>query len=404
MSPLSVIGSAIGGYRILGPLGVGGTGAVYLAEHPLIGKRVAVKILHPRRAEDEEAVAAFFGDCTRARELDHPAIAGIVELSSVSTPAGKLPCVIVELLEGRTLAEVISDGGPLAPARAVVIAEQIADALHTAHTAGLVHGSLKSENVFIVGGIPGLDEVKLLDFGTWRFHPARGATDYLAPQQRLGAAADVSADIYALGALLHEMLTGKLPGALPIAEVSPTLPASVAAITTRALEPVPASRFATMAGMLEALADPSSYTPPVPVPVFVHVPLPGPAPVSAPAPTPRRPGRALAIATFIAAAITAAVTLSAAARRPNPPAPLAAAAQSGIVQLVVTTCAPAARIYLDKRDAGAPGAQLNLKRGKPIEVTVRAHGFFPYTTTITPDADTHLEAVLLPRPAGPNLL
>src|SRR5688572_12561506 len=148
MCALSVIGSAIGGYRILGPLGVGATGAVYLAEHPLLGRRVAVKILHPGRAADEEAVAAFFADCTLARELDHPSIAGIVELSSVATPAGKLPCVIAELLEGRTLAEQLADSGALAPARAVVIAEQIASALETAHGAGLVHGALKSENIF----------------------------------------------------------------------------------------------------------------------------------------------------------------------------------------------------------------------------------------------------------------
>jgi serine/threonine-protein kinase len=401
MGTLSVIGSAIGGYRILGPLGVGGTGAVYVAEHPLLGKRVAVKILHPGRAADEEAVAAFFADCTLARELEHPAIAAIHQLSSLETPAGKLPCVIGELLDGRTLAELLSDGGPLLPARAVVIAEQIASALETAHGSGLVHGALKSENVFLKGPA-GLDEVKLLDFGTWRFHPNRGAPDYQAPQQRLGAAADESSDVYSLGALLHEMLTGELPRARPISETHPQLPSSVLAITERALDPVPASRFPTMASMLEALSDPSSYAPfaaPCPVPV--------PAPAPAPAPVPRRTTRAIAFATAIAAALTAAVTLAAAARRPAspPPTPIAAAATlSPDVTLTVTTCAPAARVYLDKRDAGNPGAPLEIRRGRAVEVTVRAHGFFPYSTTITPESDTHLEAVLLPRPGGPALL
>jgi serine/threonine-protein kinase len=386
MPALSVIGSAIGGYRILGPLGVGGTGAVYVAEHPLLGRRVAVKILHPRRASDGDAVAGFFADCLRARELDHPSVAGIVELSEVSTAAGRLPCVIGELLEGVTLAELLA-GGPLSPARAVAIAEQVAEALAAAHAAGLVHGALKPENVFIVGGVPGLDEVKLQDFGTWRFHPSRGGEDYQAPEQRLGARADEASDVYGLGALLEEMVAGA------------PVPPSVAAIIARALEPIPAERFASMTAMQAALSDPSSYAaPPVPAPV--------PVPVPAPAPAARRRDRraVLAVATTLAAAIMAVVTLAAASRGPAPAPPPAVATISDDVRLVVSSCAPAARVYLDGRDAGAPGQPLTLRRGEPVEITVRAHGFYPFTTTVTPERDTRVEAVLLPRPAGPPLL
>src|SRR5262245_46231888 len=174
MPALSVIGTAVGGYRILAPLGVGATGAVYVAEQPLLGRRVAVKILHPRRAEDADAVRTFVADSETVRRLRHGGIAAVLDVSAVPTPVGELPCVVSELLDGRSLAEVIADRGALPAARAVVIAEQIAEALAAAHAAGIVHGGLKSENVFIVGGVPGLDAVKILDFGTARFQLPRG--------------------------------------------------------------------------------------------------------------------------------------------------------------------------------------------------------------------------------------
>jgi hypothetical protein len=421
MPVFSVIGTAVDGYRILAPLGVGATGAVYLAEHPLLGRRVAVKILHPGRAADGEATRTFLDDAEAVRDLDHPLVVSIQGVSTVETAAGPLPCVISELIEGRTLGELLADDGPLAPARAVVIAEQVAEALAAAHARGLVHGALKAENVFIAGGRAYLDEVKVLDFGTWRFGQPRGQAGYLAPEQCAGDDASEQSDVYALGTLLFEMLTARLPceggpGDLVIAhllkkvpvpsEVRPGLPAALDAIVARALEARPERRFASMSELLGALRDPSSYLAPA-APEPIAPAAPAPAPVLAPE-TPRarrRDRRAPALLGLVAVVCVGIASAVLAAGAPQRSAPAtAAAAPSPTVILQIQSCVEDAHVFLDGVEAGRPGAPLRVARGKPIEVSVRAPGHVSATRTVTPEADTRLIVVLVPRPAGPSIL
>src|SRR5262249_1793600 len=141
MAP-SLIGAALGGYRVIAPLGVGGMGAVYLAEAPLLGRRVAGKGLHPELARAVAAAARCFGEARGARALARPRIGRVLEC--VST--GAFAYLVLEHLGGRTLAEVLDDDGPLGVAAALNVAEQIAEALEATHARGLVHGALKSEN------------------------------------------------------------------------------------------------------------------------------------------------------------------------------------------------------------------------------------------------------------------
>lgn len=424
MPTLSVIGTAVEGYRIIAPLGVGATGAVYVAEDPLLGRRVAVKILHASRAEDEDAVRTFLGDAEAVRVLGHPLVASVLEVSCVATSAGALPCVIGELLPGRSVAEIVADDGPLAPARAVIIAEQVAKALVAAHATGLVHGSLKAENVFVTGGAAFLDEVKVLDFGTWRFRPPRGKAAYLSPEQCTDEEPDVRSDVYALGVLLFEMLTGALPyrvdglGDLVIAHVSrsasrpseirPGVPTALDEIVARALERRPERRFSSMDGFLTALRDPSAYVPySVDVePVQAPAPTPAPAPVAAPAPEPRRPERRRApvVLGLLAALSVGLVSVIVAATQRPIPKTAQAVAPAATVTLIVGSCVPDAHVFLNGVPAGRPGAPLHVLRDQPLDVAVRAPGYHPLTRRVIPRADLRVEMVLVPRPVGPSIL
>ncbi len=403
------------GFRILSPLGVGGAGAVYLAEHPLLGRRVAVKILHPKRAQSTEAVGRFVAELRAAQALQHPGIVKVHEMTTVHTAAGELPCIVMDLLDGQTLAEVMEDLRPLAPVRAVVIAEQLAEILAAAHARGLVHRNLKSENVFLLSGSRGLDRVRLLYFGIARLG-AHGTPAYLSPEQCLGFSGDEGTDIYALGVLLFEMLAGRTPyrtrrgvaemviahiAAPPprLSQLRPGVPLALEAIVARALEKDPARRFASMSTFLEALRDPSSYVdapaPAAPVPV---APEPPPA-----RPAPRRPARAARMAAPLAAAaaatLLALLSVFAAGSRPVPDAPIAALVPRD-VSLTVTSCAPGAVVFVDGTEVGPSGSSFVVPAGKPLDLSVRAPRFISHERRFAPAADERIEVVLLPAPTS----
>lgn len=211
----------IGPYRIVRRIGEGGMGVVYEAINEQIERRVAIKCLNGDYTSDAEAMTRFFNEARAANRINHP---GIVQVSdSGSTEAGR-PFIVMELLEGQTLADRIQAGRGLALRQILPLGWQIADALAAAHEKQIVHRDLKPENVMLIPDpvAPGRERVKLLDFGIAklaRSSAARtsasvimGTPRYMAPEQCRGAGAvDDRADVYSLGVMLFELVAGRLP-------------------------------------------------------------------------------------------------------------------------------------------------------------------------------------------------
>jgi serine/threonine-protein kinase len=279
------IGQTVGNYRVVAKLGEGGMGAVYLAEHPVIGRRAALKVIHPQHARNAEVVARFVNEATAINRIGNEHIVEVTDFGR--TDAGDF-YFIMEHLEGRPLSELIASDAPFAPAHAVGIAAQIADALAASHAHGVIHRDLKPENIFLVARGEDPAFVKVLDFGLAKLlnddgmapHKTRvgivmGTPFYMSPEQCEGTEIDERADVYALGVVLFEMLTGKLPfGGDDCAEVLmkqvsvrapaarslvPDLPEELDAILHTALAKRPADRFPTMAAFKQALLAPGGH-------------------------------------------------------------------------------------------------------------------------------------------------
>jgi len=205
-------------YQILRLINEGGMAKIYLAKHTVLGREVAIKVLKGGCADDTDVVQRFINEGRAAGTLGHP---NIVECTDIGkTPDGK-PYLVLELLVGHSLADEIIRSGPFTIGRAAKIASRIADALATAHVSGIVHRDLKSDNVFLARKRGVLDWVKVLDFGVSKFDSEPvgtqkgsmlGTPDFMAPEQVVDAGAvDQRADVYALGVILYEMLTGRRP-------------------------------------------------------------------------------------------------------------------------------------------------------------------------------------------------
>lgn len=263
-------------------MGRGGMASVYRAEHRVLGREVALKILHARYAEEETMVGRFINE---ARSLASIAHAGIVAIHDIGrTRAGDF-YTVMELLEGETLGERLDEIGRLSEARTVKIARQVACALAAAHVHGVIHRDIKPDNIFLIpdAEVPGGQRVKVLDFGIAKMKEMGqsdltaagivvGTPAYMAPEQCTpNAAIDGRADIYSLGALMYRMITGQKPfGAsdeyellrshlhvvppTPMAvgaEISPVLDA----IIMKCLAKDPEGRFASMRDLAERLTE-----------------------------------------------------------------------------------------------------------------------------------------------------
>ena len=213
--------SVIGQYRITGVLGKGGMGVVYAAEHMLLGRPAAVKVLLPDLSSKQEVVQRFFNEARAATAIRHP---GIVEIYDFGwTPEGAA-FIVMEHLQGETLRDRRKRG--LMPWNlALAVTRQIAGALGAAHAKGIVHRDLKPDNVFLVldPEVPGGERIKLLDFGIAKLagsetgqHKTRtgaviGTPTYMAPEQCRGVPIDSRADLYSLGCILFELISGQPP-------------------------------------------------------------------------------------------------------------------------------------------------------------------------------------------------
>jgi TolB-like protein len=261
-------GSSLGPYEIVAPLGAGGMGEVYRASDPRLGREVAIKVLTEAFARDPERLERFEREARAIAALSHPNVLALYDVGM-----GDVPFLVTELLEGETLRALL-ERGPLPAPRAIGVAMEIAAGLAAAHARGIVHRDLKPENIFVNEA-----GVKILDFGLATSDGGVlggagsdpdltrapltsgvifGTLGYMAPEQVRGAGADPRSDIFALGALLHEMLSGDraFHGASPADTMSAVLreqppdlttrglaPAALARIIVRCLEKDPAQRF-----------------------------------------------------------------------------------------------------------------------------------------------------------------
>ncbi len=220
----SLLGECLGNYRLVRMIGCGSMGEVYEAEHVLIGRRVAVKVLLQSLSRSAEAVSRFFTEARTAATMRHP---GIVEVFDFGYHPNGSAFIIMELLEGETVTETVERRGPLPVLEAVAIARKLASAMACAHACGVIHRDLKPENLFLVPDedISDGTRLKVLDFGIAKLATASlfgsrstrtgqimGTPAFMSPEQCHGASdVDERADIYALGCILYFMLTGRPP-------------------------------------------------------------------------------------------------------------------------------------------------------------------------------------------------
>lgn len=211
-------GRMAGEYRLLRKLGEGGFGAVYEAEHPLLKRRAAVKVLHRVADKDSEAVLRFISEAQAVNQIRNR---HIVDVFSFGRLNDGRHFYVMDLLDGEPLDRWLKLTGRVEPATALALLTPIAEALDLAHAAGIVHRDLKPQNIFLAWDSSGETVPKLLDFGMAKLlgespvHTVSGTPIgtplYMSPEQARGEKVDQRSDVYALGVLCHELLTGQLP-------------------------------------------------------------------------------------------------------------------------------------------------------------------------------------------------
>jgi serine/threonine-protein kinase len=471
-APDQLIGQTVGNYRVTQKLGEGGMGSVYLAEHPTIGKKVALKVLHAEFSTNPEVAERFFTEAKAVNAIGHPNIVDIVDYGVLQTGPGgrdRLVYFIMEYLNGQTLAQSLAASAPFTPERSLTIALQVADALAASHKTNIVHRDLKPDNIILINRGREADFVKLLDFGIAKLtgndglssHKTRtglvlGTPAYMSPEQCEGrATVDHRTDIYALGVVLYEMLTGRVPfiGAgygeildqhLTQQPVPPSqyrmMSPHIEQVVLKALEKRPDLRYPTMDELIRAMSDPIAYVeahggltgflqrqlmpssaplPPVrltPSPLTTSTPIPGmtgvmnsPVPGSLTAPSPTTLGAAagqvqgarsktpfIIAGALTLAAAAAAVVVVVAANKKKHSTPVAAGAGSG--SEVVQTGSGSAQPQVAPPDAAPPPPPVD---AAPVHVdalvkTTQSPAMTRVTiNSVPPGADIYVNGVSL---------
>jgi serine/threonine protein kinase len=267
-------------YRILSKLGEGGMGVVYLAEHVVIEKKIALKVLFPDLTRRADLVQRFMQEAKSASRINHENVIDITDFGQ--SPEGYV-FIAMEYLSGQDLGQVLKGSGPMPWPRAQPIVLQIVKALRAAHERGIIHRDMKPENIFVLPRDDGREFVKVLDFGIAKVMGLEedvprltrtgmifGTPEYMSPEQAQGQSVDHRVDIYAVGCIMFHILTGRVPfkadsfmGILskqmmetpesPRA-LNPAIDPAVEAAILKAMEKDPAKRFQTMREFAQAVA------------------------------------------------------------------------------------------------------------------------------------------------------
>jgi serine/threonine-protein kinase len=445
-------------------LGEGGMGIVYAGHHKVIGKKVAVKILRSDLAADKEATERFLQEARAASAIGNP---HIVDISDFGQLADGSTFFVMELVEGKSLSEVIGEAqAPMSVERLCHVARQIARGLAAAHAAEIVHRDLKPDNVMLVDRGAERDFVKILDFGIAKVGSAAsrvtragsifGTPHYMSPEQAAGAPVDRRTDIYALGVILYEMASGKVPfdadnymgiltqhmykSPVPIRALIPEVdvPPGLDAIVLKSLTKKPEGRYASMDELItdldrlehgllphavhEMMGRSGGFN--VPTDYFRSSVIPPPVPASPALPKERWPLYAViaAVATIVAvmalvlvartSGSTAHATPSSANAAPSkdvaepaaastPTAPVASAPPSPTLHEVLVSVAPLdARLTRNGADLGGAPVALHLADGETATLVVSRKGF--KTKTVTVDGHDAKVTVSLDSAASPR--
>ena len=284
-----MIGTRVGNYEIKEKLGEGGMGTVYMGEHPLIGKRVAVKVLLDELTANETLVTRFFHEAKAANDIRHQNIVDILDFGKIEKPGGgHVVYLVMELLEGQSLSQRLA-AQQLTFDEIRHVLEQCCSGLAASHAKGIIHRDLKPDNLFLVQRGSDPNFVKILDFGIAKLTSTASTTSqktrtgtligtpaYMSPEQCAGRSRiDARSDVYALGIVMYEMLTGQVPfkgegfGDIVVAqltetakkpsELRPDVPSELDAIVMRAIAKEVEARFQTMDEFGAALADPQKF-------------------------------------------------------------------------------------------------------------------------------------------------
>jgi serine/threonine-protein kinase len=264
-------------YHMLKRLGEGGMGKVYLAEHVKMNRQCAVKVMNSALLNDSESAQRFAREASNAARIIHPNVAAVFDYGETDG----VVYLVMEYVEGEPLTRLLEREKSLAPSRAVDIAHQVAEALVAAHELGIVHRDLKPDNIIVAPGKNGHDIAKVVDFGIAKAieeGPAEsltrtglviGTPEYMSPEQLLGDPVDARSDIYSLGCILYQMLTGRrsfdettreqmikrrLTEKAPHPrDLVPDLPKTLDLIVVRLLARAPQDRYATVAEVRDLL-------------------------------------------------------------------------------------------------------------------------------------------------------
>ena len=445
-----LIGAVVGErYRIVSRIGVGGMGAVYRAEHTMMRRDLAIKVLLSELGGREEFARRFEREAESASRLAHPNIITVTDFGR--TPDGSL-FLAMEFLAGDSLTSLI-DQGPLPRERALAIVRQILRALDHAHGAGVVHRDLKPDNIMLVERDGQRDVVKILDFGIAKVtEPTSGqevltqagvifgTPEYLSPEQAVGESVDARADLYATGVILYEMLAGRRPfesedkvkiismhlsHAPPrIREANPTVdvPFALEQVVLQALEKHRENRFANATAFLQALDDSEAVVDPaLPLEIDATSPHiaydatlmaagPGDAATQGPASTPGRSRRPLAAAVLVVALVALGMVgyrirahhrgsgaLTSAPSAPAPAAPALATEIKKVESLLEEGNTAAAKLTLEDQLAKRPqDARVHYMLGRVAFSDNRhADGLASYRQAITLDPGFRGDPVLL---------
>ena len=389
-------------YRIDRVLGEGGMALVFEGHHLGLDRAIAVKVLKPEFVAEPQVLARFDREARAVSRLEHPGIVrmfdvGTAELDDVGSPIAFL---VMERLHGQELSDVLREDGPAKPDLALAWLEEMLAAIDHAHGRGIVHRDLKPENVFVCDAEDGGRTLKLVDFGIAKMVEADGATPltqvgmifgtpgYMSPEQATGMPVDARTDLYSVGILFYEMLSGRVPFVAPdmmqvlrmhVQEPPPPLPVAepIADLLARLLAKEPEGRYPSAAAALEAVqvARASLSAPPPAKPTVPRIELAQPEPepeavaleVSAsPAPAPAR-SRGGMVALVASGVLLAGVGVAIAMREPEPEVAEAPAEEAPQEAEPTPSTAAVAKPPWRAPEAALAEVDVSLKAGKRVE-------------------------------------